>query len=65
MFYSGKKKTYHICFYTEVGEIMTDLGKSSHMYDRVSMEYHHVSCLLQRIIVISLGVTSSYMNNMA
>ncbi|KAL5252216.1 hypothetical protein ACHWQZ_G015116 [Mnemiopsis leidyi] len=37
----GKKKTYHICFYTEVGEIMTDLGKSSHMYDRDDIEAEH------------------------
>jgi len=34
----GKKKTYHIQFYTEVGEIMTDLGKNSHMYDRDDLE---------------------------
>ena len=28
---------------------MTDLGKSSHMYDRVSLEYRPVSCLLRII----------------
>ena len=30
----GKKKQSEIQFYTEVGEITTDLGKHQHMHDR-------------------------------
>jgi len=30
----GKKKHKDIQFYTEVGEIMTDLGRAQHMHDR-------------------------------
>ena len=30
----GKKKHIDVQFYTEVGEITTDLGKHQHMHDR-------------------------------
>jgi nucleosome binding factor SPN SPT16 subunit len=30
----GKKKHVDVQFYTEVGEITTDLGKHQHMHDR-------------------------------
>ena len=30
----GKKKQQDVQFYTEVGEITTDLGKHQHMHDR-------------------------------
>lgn len=30
----GKKKHLDVQFYTEVGEITTDLGKHQHMHDR-------------------------------
>lgn len=30
----GKKKYLDVQFYTEVGEITTDLGKHQHMHDR-------------------------------
>ena len=30
----GKKKQTDVKFYTEVGEIITDLGKHQHMHDR-------------------------------
>ena len=30
----GKKKSQDVQFYTEVGEITTDLGKHQHMHDR-------------------------------
>ena len=30
----GKKKQQDVQFYTEVGEITTDLGKNQHMHDR-------------------------------
>jgi nucleosome binding factor SPN SPT16 subunit len=30
----GKKKQFDVQFYTEVGEITTDLGKHQHMHDR-------------------------------
>ncbi len=30
----GKKKQVDVQFYTEVGEITTDLGKHQHMHDR-------------------------------
>jgi nucleosome binding factor SPN SPT16 subunit len=32
--YTGKKKHVDVQFYTEVGEITTDLGKHQHMHDR-------------------------------
>ena len=32
--FSGKKKQQDVQFYTEVGEITTDLGKHQHMHDR-------------------------------
>lgn len=31
---AGKKKHVDVQFYTEVGEITTDLGKHQHMHDR-------------------------------
>ena len=31
----GKKKQMDVQFYTEVGEITTDLGKHQHMHDRL------------------------------
>ena len=34
----GKKKHYDVQFYTEVGEITTDLGKAHHMHDRDDIE---------------------------
>ena len=33
----GKKKQLEVQFYTEVGEITTDLGKHQHMHDRDDM----------------------------
>ena len=33
----GKKKQLDVQFYTEVGEITTDLGKHQHMHDRDDM----------------------------
>lgn len=42
----GKKKYADIQFYTEVGEITTDLGKYHHMQDRDDMESERVSLRL-------------------
>jgi len=39
----GKKKHNDVQFYTEVGEITTDLGKNSYMHDRDDMMAEQVS----------------------
>lgn len=39
----GKKKHNDVQFYTEVGEITTDLGKNSYLHDRDDMMAEQVS----------------------
>jgi nucleosome binding factor SPN SPT16 subunit len=39
----GKKKHIDVQFYTEVGEITTDLGKHQHMHDRDDLHAEQVS----------------------
>lgn len=39
----GKKKHIDVQFYTEVGEITTDLGKHQHMHDRDDLRAEQVS----------------------
>ena len=38
----GKKKHWDVQFYTEVGEIITDLGKHQHMQDRDDLRAEQV-----------------------
>ena len=38
----GKKKHWDVQFYTEVGEITTDLGKHQHMQDRDDLRAEQV-----------------------
>ena len=38
----GKKKHIDVQFYTEVGEITTDLGKHQHMHDRDDLRAEQV-----------------------
>lgn len=38
----GKKKHIDVEFYTEVGEITTDLGKHQHMHDRDDLHAEQV-----------------------
>ena len=38
----GKKKHIDVQFYTEVGEITTDLGKHQHMHDRDDLHAEQV-----------------------
>ena len=42
----GKKKHIDVQFYTEVGEITTDLGKHQHMHDRDDLHAEQVGFLL-------------------
>ena len=39
----GKKKQFDVQFYTEVGEITTDLGKHQHMHDRDDLAAEQVN----------------------
>jgi len=39
----GKKKHVDVQFYTEVGEITTDLGKHQHMHDRDDLHAEQAS----------------------
>lgn len=39
----GKKKHVDVQFYTEVGEITTDLGKHQHMHDRDDLAAEQVT----------------------
>ena len=45
----GKKKHIDVQFYTEVGEITTDLGKHQHMHDRDDLHAEQVSTALKLI----------------
>ena len=45
----GKKKHIDVQFYTEVGEITTDLGKHQHMHDRDDLHAEQVSTALRLI----------------
>ena len=38
----GKKKSVDVQFYTEVGEVTTDLGKHQHMHDRDDLHAEQV-----------------------
>ena len=49
----GKKKHNDVQFYTEVGEITTDLGKHQHMHDRDDLRAEQV-CPLKLIILIKI-----------
>ena len=42
----GKKKHIDVQFYTEVGEITTDLGKHQHMHDRDDLRAEQVSIFI-------------------
>ena len=42
----GKKKQFDVQFYTEVGEITTDLGKHQHMHDRDDLAAEQVIIII-------------------
>ena len=42
----GKKKHIDVQFYTEVGEITTDLGKHQHLHDRDDLRAEQVGFLI-------------------
>jgi nucleosome binding factor SPN SPT16 subunit len=50
----GKRKYSDIQFYTEVGEITTDLGKYHHMQDRDDMMTEQVISMNNSIIIINM-----------
>lgn len=45
----GKKKHNDVQFYTEVGEITTDLGKHQHMHDRDDIAAEQVRSIMNSL----------------
>lgn len=64
----GKKRHTDVQFYTEVGEITTDLGKHQHMHDRDDLYAEQVcavQCFICRVVRgyspdLSPGITKFY-----
>lgn len=56
----GKKKHMDVQFYTEVGEITTDLGKHQHMHDRDDLRAEQVGGERNRIITWIYNENTSF-----